>query len=406
MNRGSVKLRSKEPYWLLKNGIIDSYPSLKDDVCCDVLIVGGGITGALLGYQFSSEGYKTVLIDKRDIGFGSTSATTCMIQYELDEPLHTLMDRVGKRAALDTYYEGINVIKELSHLVALFSSESEFDQKESIQVASCIDDLKKLRKEHDCRRNAGINVRWLSKGELMERYGVVGEGAIFSPLAASLDPYRFTHSILKYSTEKYGLKVYDHTTLEKVDYDKTENKVKVDSTVTITCRHIVYATGYESHEVFRSNIGKLISTYACISEPISTLPGSLKNTLFWNTEDPYFYCRATDDNRLLIGGEDECFKDTDKRDALIEKKECDLVKKVSQFIPDMKFVADFTWAGTFGVTKDSLPYVGAHPEFPNSYFLLAFGGNGITFSLMGMRILSDALAGRPNKFLEYFKFNR
>jgi glycine/D-amino acid oxidase-like deaminating enzyme len=401
-----VKLRSKEPYWLLKNGIIDSYPSLKDDICCEVLIVGGGITGALLAYQFSSEGYKTVLIDKRDIGFGSTSATTCMIQYELDEPLHTLMDRVGTRAALDTYHEGIHVINELSRLVALFPPEFEFDQMESIQVAACTDHLKKLRKEHDCRKNTGINVRWLSKGELMERYGVVGEGAIFSPFAASFDPYRFTYSILKYSTKQYGLKVFDHTTQEKVSYGKTENKVKVNTGATITCQHIVYATGYESHEVLHKNIGKLISTYACISEPIPTLPESLKNTLFWDTGDPYFYCRATDDNRLLIGGEDEYFKNTDKRDALVEKKESDLVKKVKAFMPDIEFVADFTWAGTFGVTKDSLPYVGPHPQFPKSYFLLAFGGNGITFSLMGMRILSDALAGRPNKFLEYFKFNR
>jgi glycine/D-amino acid oxidase-like deaminating enzyme len=401
-----VKLRSKEPYWLLRNGIIDSYPSLKEDISCDVLIVGGGITGALLGFQFSSEGYNTVLIDKRDIGFGSTSATTCMIQYELDEPLHTLIDLVGRDAAFDTYQEGINVINKLGRLVEMLQSESEFDQKESIQVAARMDDLQKLRHEYECRKTAGINVRWLSKGELMERYGVVGEGAIFSEAAASLDPYRFTYSLLKYSLDQHGLRVFDHTRLEEVDYDKLANRVKLDTSATITCKHIVYATGYESHEILHKGIGKLISTYACISEPFGTLPESLKNTLFWNTEDPYFYCRATHDNRFLIGGGDENFKDTDKRDALVEKKERDLVKKVKQFMPDINFVADFSWAGTFGVTKDSLPYIGRHPQFPNSYFLLAFGGNGITFSLMGMQILSDAVAGRPNRFLEYFKFNR
>jgi glycine/D-amino acid oxidase-like deaminating enzyme len=401
-----VKLRSKEPYWLLRNGIIDSYPSLKEDISCDVLIVGGGITGALLGFQFSSEGYDTVLIDKRDIGFGSTSATTCMIQYELDEPLHALIDHLGKTAAIDTYHEGINMINKLGHLVKTLHSESEFDHKDSIQVAAHIDDLQKLRTEYECRREAGISVRWLAKGELMERYGVVGEGAIFSESAASLDPYRFTYALLKYSTGQNGLRVFDHTRLERVDYDKASNSVTLDTSAMITCKYIVYATGYESHEILQRGIGKLISTYACISEPISTLPESLKSTLFWNTQDPYFYCRATDDNRLLIGGEDENFKDTDKRDALVEKKEGDLVKKVKHLLPDINFVADFSWAGTFGVTKDSLPYIGPHPQFPNSYFLLAFGGNGITFSLMGMRILSDALVGKPNKFLEYFRFNR
>jgi glycine/D-amino acid oxidase-like deaminating enzyme len=82
------------------------------------------------------------------------------------------------------------------------------------------------------------------------------------------------------------------------------------------------------------------------------------------------------------------------------------VEKFQQFIPGIKFIPDFSWAGTFGVTKDALPFIGAHPDYPNSFFMLGFGGNGTTFSIMGMEVLSDAIAGRPNKFLEYFKFNR
>ena len=92
--------------------------------------------------------------------------------------------------------------------------------------------------------------------------------------------------------------------------------------------------------------------------------------------------------------------------VLIEKKEEDLVSKIEQLLPGIEFIADFSWAGTFGATKDTLPYIGPHPDFPNSYFMLGFGGNGITFSVMGMEILSDALGKRPNRFLEYFKFSR
>ena len=98
-----MEIRSKEPYWLLKNGIINSYPSLRKNIECDILIIGGGITGALVGYQFSSEGYRTVVIDKRDIGAGSTSATTSMIQYELDKPLYSLSETIGKESAVDIY---------------------------------------------------------------------------------------------------------------------------------------------------------------------------------------------------------------------------------------------------------------------------------------------------------------
>jgi hypothetical protein len=37
---------------------------------------------------------------------------------------------------------------------------------------------------------------------------------------------------------------------------------------------------------------------------------------------------------------------------------------------------------------------------PTVIFVLGFGGNDITFSVMGMSIISDALSGQHNKFLE------
>ena len=83
-----MDLKSNEPFWLVKNGIISSYPSLKNDESCDVLIIGGGITGSLIAHQMVKDGHKTILIDKREIANGSTSATTSMLQYEIDVPLY------------------------------------------------------------------------------------------------------------------------------------------------------------------------------------------------------------------------------------------------------------------------------------------------------------------------------
>jgi len=132
----------------------------------------------------------------------------------------------------------------------------------------------------------------------------------------------------------------------------------------------------------------------------------LHETILWTTHNPYLYLRSTPDNRILVGGADMKFKNAKARDALIDKKETELLNQLRQLIPHLEIIPDFSWAGTFGVTKDALPYIGPHPDFPNSYFCLGFGGNGITFSVMGMEILSDAVAGRPNNFLSYFRFGR
>ena len=79
------------------------------------------------------------------------------------------------------------------------------------------------------------------------------------------------------------MKVYDHTRLESVKYDKNKNFATVDTMAVIECSAMIYATGYESHELIRTGIGKLISTYACISEPYDKLPDLLSETVFWNT---------------------------------------------------------------------------------------------------------------------------
>jgi glycine/D-amino acid oxidase-like deaminating enzyme len=385
---------------------MNSYPSLRTNIECDILIVGGGITGALAAFQLSGEGHRTVVIDKRDIGTGSTSATTSMIQYELDEPLHALSDTIGKEHAANIYRGTASAIWKLAEIVDALPERCGFDKKQSIHFASDKKDVADLRKEFECQKMVGLDVTWLSKDQIFSEYGLVSEGGILTGTAASMDAYQLTHALLQYSIKHFGLKVYDNTRLETVEYGKGKNFVVVDTTAVIECTTIVYTTGYESHEMIRSGIGKLISTYACISEPFEKLPEALSKTVFWDTQDPYFYFRTTVDNRILIGGQDEKFKNPEKRDALIEKKEMDLAANFRRQIPSVPFVVDFSWAGTFGATKDSLPYVGAHPDFSNSYFMLGFGGNGITFSVMAMEILSDAIAGRPNKFLEYFRFGR
>lgn len=91
-----MDLKSGYPFWPLKNGLIQTYPPLEGDVTCDVVVLGGGITGALVAYHLVEAGLNTVVLDKRDIGWGSTSATTALLQYEIDTPLCELIEMVGE----------------------------------------------------------------------------------------------------------------------------------------------------------------------------------------------------------------------------------------------------------------------------------------------------------------------
>jgi len=45
--------------------------------------------GALVAVHLAEAGVKTIVLDKRDIGTGSTSASTALLQYELMFPCVT-----------------------------------------------------------------------------------------------------------------------------------------------------------------------------------------------------------------------------------------------------------------------------------------------------------------------------
>ncbi len=58
-----MKLRSTETFWPLKNAMNISYPSINSDINTEILIIGSGITGALMAYKLISQGKKIVLAD-------------------------------------------------------------------------------------------------------------------------------------------------------------------------------------------------------------------------------------------------------------------------------------------------------------------------------------------------------
>lgn len=72
------------------NKVIKQYNYLTEDVETDVIIVGGGVTGSILGYYFSKNNINSVILEKNIIGYGSTGITTALLQYELDGTVREL----------------------------------------------------------------------------------------------------------------------------------------------------------------------------------------------------------------------------------------------------------------------------------------------------------------------------
>jgi glycine/D-amino acid oxidase-like deaminating enzyme len=401
-----MRLTSVEPFWLVKNGIINSYPSLTKDIDTDIVIVGAGITGSLIAHQCMTDGYKTVIIDKREVCHGSTSATTSMLQYEIDKPLFELIDMIGEEGAVLSYKACFDSIDQLQSISKGIKSTCGFKKKKSLYFASRKKDVPWLKKEFEARQKHGFPVKWLEAETIKKTYQLENSyGGILSDQGGSIDAFQLAHDLLHYNHKK-GLQVFDKTDVVKIEYRSKDVLIHTEFEKTIKAKKIIFCNGFESTEIIPEKIVNLLSTYAVVGEQNEDDQSHLQNTLFWNTADPYNYMRTTDDNRLLMGGEDEDFVNADKRDGLLKKKALKLKKTVEKLLPKYDFRVDFGWAGTFGETNDGLPYIGKHPDFKNAFFVLGFGGNGITFSVIGMDMVSQMLKGNVHELSKYFKFGR
>lgn len=401
-----MDLRSGHPFWLVRNGLLETFPALNEDLSCEVLVVGGGITGALVGYHLIEAGISTVVVDKRDIGWGSTAASTALLQYEIDIPLHELQEMVGADHATRCYQACRDAIYKIRDLSAHLDDDCGFELKPSLYVTRRRREIPKMRKEYAARRAAGFDVAWWDAKEMGRHLPFTQPCGIYSKDGGQVDAYRLTYRLLA-AAQKKGLRVHDRTTVLKYETHRSGVRVKTDRGVVIKARRLIFANGYEAQEIVDRKLVKLHSSFALASEPLTGAgPAWHEECLIWEHATPYLYVRTTKDRRVIIGGEDEEFRDSAKRDALIGGKTKTLLRKFRSLFPDLPLEVAFAWAGTFGETKDGLPFVDQLPGFPRAWFTLGFGGNGITYSVIAAEIVRDAILGKANPYQDLFRFER
>ena len=399
-----MELTAGYPFSLIQNGLPFQYPKLLENISSKVAIIGGGISGALTAYFLTEAGIECVLLDGRTIGLGSTCASTSLLQYELDTPLHELIKQVGERKANRAYQlcsSSIDILTGIMDNIAF----TEYDKCKSLFFTSHSGQKSFMKKEFDARKRAGFDISFLSKDDIIKNYGLKAEYAILSEKGATTNAYTLTHALLQYSMKK-GLRVFDRSKVEEISYNDKDVSLRTENGYTVKAARLVNASGFEIVNFISKDIVQLYCTYAVVSENQQEQRDMWKDRIMiWNSDDPYLYLRLTRDNRILIGGRDERFSTKTSRE--IFKKKSELLKKdFEKLFPDISFKNEFAWSGTFGKTKDSLPFIGTYAKTPNTYYALGFGGNGITFSVIGAIMIRDFILGNDQPDAELFQFGR
>jgi glycine/D-amino acid oxidase-like deaminating enzyme len=377
---------------------------LAESIKTDVAIIGAGITGALAAEHLTSLGHRVVVIDREQPGFGSTRASTAMLQWETDSSLTELTQLYGFETAADVYRRSHAAVAGLSELVASHRIACAFHPRPTLYLAAGESGEKALREELALRHRAGLPGDLLTYDALFRERGFDREAAILSPGSAEADPLLLAWSLLRIAAGR-GARIIDADALHFHDEGR---RVVIETSAphVIEAAHVVLATGYVMPHFVMPACHTISSSFALATVPQRSEQLWAERALVWEAAEPYLYMRMTADNRIIIGGEDEEIADPQARDAMLWDKTMRLKDRLSKLWPNANATISHAWCGAFGETSDGLPLIGPVAGASRIFAAYGYGGNGITFSYLASRMIAAMISGDRRKWFDNFALDR
>ena len=393
-------LRTGTPFWLRRGDVRVASSPLAANLVVDVAVVGAGVSGAMVVDAILRSGKSVAVLDRRGPVKGSTPDSTALLQFEIDQPLTHLAQKIGRARAVRAYWRSATAVDFLRGRIADLGLRCGFRERQTVYLPGNVLNVAELKREAAARADVGLRSRFIGADELRALTGIEKPGAVLSSGAAQVDPAALVAGLWRSALPR-GARIYAPAEVVDIDPGRSHVTLATADGYAVRARHAVFATGYELVKLVKPRRHKVISTWAMATAP---QPARLwrSRCLIWEAADPYLYLRTTLDGRVIVGGEHEEFSDEARRDALIPKKITAIRRKLKALLPRLDTEPEFSWAGCFGASATGLPSFGAIPGAARCFAVPGYGGNGITFSVIAAQVIQRAILGLPDPDADLF----
>ena len=383
------------------------FPRLRGEHTCDVVIVGGGLTGCATAYACVMAGLKPIVVEADRIGTGSAGRSAGLL---LPDPVPSFRDL--------TQAHGLRAARRAFEAWARGASDgAAFLKRLNVPGVTPLGDLvvgfrgddKVLKREQSALDEAGIQARWLSDRQTHAATGLEALGAIRLRDGFAVDPYRACIAVVN-AAAKRGALVFERSPVKKVKAGrKTVEVVTADAAVTAT--RVIVATGTATAEFkpLRRHF-KRREAYLVMSEVVPAAVRKAfgaRDAAIRDARTPRHRIRWTPDQRIIVSGADQDETPARNRSAVLLQRTGQLMYELLTMYPAISGLRPlYGWELPYGETADGLMYIGPHRNYPHHLFALGGAGDSITGAFVAARILTRAVRGNVEKADEVFGWTR
>jgi glycine/D-amino acid oxidase-like deaminating enzyme len=393
-------LRSGVSYWQARRAPRLDVSPLRRDLKTEIVVIGAGVTGAIIAEELSRR-HRVVVLDRRGAARGATLASTALVTYEIDQPLTKLSGIVGAENAVRAWRRSHLAMTAVAERTQALEIACDARRADSLYLSGNVLNAAAMREEGEARRAAGFENHFLSRSALKSRFGILRPAGLLSYRNLTVDPRRMAIGYLRMAQDR-GARIHAPANVTGIDGVGSDMAVRTREGPVVQAQHVVLAAGYELPFFPIPGEHKTISTFAIATRPQHRSPWP-EDVLIWEASDPYLYARTTIDGRVLCGGEDDEFSDDTERDAHIDAKAARIARKLGRLVPHLDTQPAYAWTGTFGTTETGLPLIGRIPAATACWYVLGFGGNGMTYARIAADIISAELNGRRDPDADLYR---
>ncbi|MGZ5181552.1 MAG: FAD-dependent oxidoreductase [Ramlibacter sp.] len=360
------------------------FAMLQDDVQCDVLAVGGGITGVTLALLLAEQGRRVVLLEAGEIGSGTTGHSTGNLYATTSQGLSEIASRWDDDVAREVVTQRKAAI-DFIELQCRANPLAVFTRCPLVLYAREASDDRGVEEERQALARAGCLVR-------LDDRVPAGLPAARGPVMvledqAQLQPQAYVVELARRAA-KAGASIHEHSRVLDLD---TRNRVATTATGSVKAGEIVLAT--HSPKGFHLVHAEMTvhREYAVAFEAGAQDPGA---GIFWWLGEEGLSIRMLGQGgkRYVIAAGPEHKTGVHNAKASLLAVE-HVATQVLQPGPPL-----YRWSAQNYRSHDGLPYIGR--DHTGCLIATGFSTDGLTWGTVAARGIAAELAGQADPFLQ------